>query len=154
MPNTRHNFFEDRLCVSRIDENYDETYRPEGLIFKTSQIPNFCVPFDLMWLTNGQTQTSDDFNSYKISGGDSFIFKSYKEMIAKYPTPMEAHEALRSFRNINSLETPDKIKRYNECCFLFNVLIEPVALIGDEKIYTDFGLPIYSGMEEFRRSIF
>ncbi len=152
-PNTKHNMFKDRLCVTRISNEYDETYRPEGLIFKTDQKPNFCVPFDLMLLTNGKTRTSDDFNSTFINGYELFIFTLYSEMILKYPNPYYAINDLIKIRKKNGIDTTDDVKRYNECCFTTKINIEPVAIIGIDKRLKEYGLPVFKSISDYRKNI-
>ena len=103
-PNTDHNELNKRLCVSLITTEYNKTYRPEGLVFTTDEEPEYCIPFDLMALTNGKTFTSCDYSSKFLEGHRIFLFKTINEMISKYQNPEKAIEGLNSFRKMFLLE--------------------------------------------------
>ena len=136
VPNTAHSTFPRRLCVSRLDEDYNRVYRPQGMVFETSEKPAVYIPFDLMALTNGKNLDSTDYYSKTLLGYERFLFRNYEEMIRKFKDPKQAIVELNEFRKEHSLpEIPSSKLRYNEICFIGNepVKVSPLALIGEGK---------------------
>ncbi len=145
--NTRHSLLPKRISTSFLTGSYHGSYRPEGILFETSQDPTYCTPVDLMALTNGKTFSSSDYDSLFIPGSDSLIFDSVEEMLELFPEPINALSSLNSLRISAGLKIIDKPFLYNECCFETPVAMSPVALVGSSEavVYaaTEFHLPIY-----------
>lgn len=128
--NTRHHILRDRLSVSMPTEDFPGVYRPLGIVFATDQNPDFCVPFDLMALTDGRTLTAEDYGSDFLPGYKNFVFPNVELMTAAFPNAKVALEALNKFRATHGLEEVHKDKNYNEICFERAIPVTPLALIG------------------------
>ena len=50
-PNTKSFGRKRRLACTALSKNYTKTYRPQGIIFKTTDKPDYVAPFDLVLLT-------------------------------------------------------------------------------------------------------
>jgi hypothetical protein len=155
-PNTVHSQLEKRLCASAIVPGYTGTYRPEGILFETDAPPGYVIPFDLMALTDGKTFTSADYHDSFMEGSGRFKFSSIEEMVGRYPDSGSAVDALNAFRKENGLEAINPgTMTYNECCFLEDVRIRPVALIGQGRAYDELskehGIPLFSSMKQYQR---
>ena len=50
-PNTKSFGRQRRLACSILNKNYTKTYRPHGIIFQTSNKPDYVSPFDLVLLS-------------------------------------------------------------------------------------------------------
>lgn len=153
LPNTVHNELSPRLCVSLPTTNYNDSYRPEGLLFAIDKNPDYCSPIDLMALTDGKSLTSSDYNSKFVPGAKELIFDSVDKMLAAYPAQEEALLKLNSLRRRCGLEEFTSLPLYNECCFEEAVNISPVALVGRSdvtlKTAEDFSLPNYSTLQNY-----
>ncbi len=96
-PNTLSFGVEQRLSTTIISKEYRKSYRPQGIIFKTKQKPDYIIPFDLVVLSDVENvvvhyyRIKDSIHFYYnhklIKGFDKFLYKSFKSMIKKYPTP-------------------------------------------------------------------
>ncbi len=130
-PNTHHHALPTRLSVSCLTPNFPGAYRPEGLLFTTEQSPAYCVPFDLMALTNGKTFTAQDHSSDFLQGYARFMFTDFESMTRTFQTSSHALNALTKFRRDHGLNSLDQRRNYNEVCFENEIKIEPLALVGD-----------------------
>jgi len=153
MPNTKHIHLNDRLCASVITNAYRGSYRPEGILFRTEQTPEYCSPVDIMALTDGETFTSSDCNSKFFGKSKELIFSSVDNMLLAYGSPEEAHEKLVEIRSSYGLGSPEKPFLYNECCFESPVKIVLVGLVGESdaiaKAARNSGLMVYPTIETF-----
>lgn len=152
-PNTRHSQLRKRLCTSLICEGYPNTYRPEGLLYTTTNEPTYVVPFDMMALTAGQTMSSADYYHGFLPGFGRFRYASIEEMLKQYPDSARAIQALNQFREKYGLSCiEEETMRYNECCFDSEIKITPLALIGSNEMYKAlamrYNLPHYLNISE------
>jgi len=149
-PNTKHTELKQRLCVSAITSEYCETYRPEGIVFETTDNPSYAVPFDLMMLTKGITFTSSDYNASFLPKYQKLVYSDVKKMLKI--TPEIALKKLNEFRKESGLEEV-ATKKYNEVCFEKEIKIIPKALIGTSKetkdIASKYNLPHYTTIKEY-----
>lgn len=152
-PNTKHSQLGDRLCVSALTSEFSGSYRPEGVLFETSQIPDYCCPVDLMALTDGDSFTSSDYDSKFVKGSEGLLFDSLSSMLRAYETPELALKGLNKVREEAGLGVLAQPFSYNECCFEDSVDISPVGLVGDSLAILEaskkFGLPVYPSTEAF-----
>ncbi len=153
-PNTTHSKLPNRLCVSLITQGFQGSYRPEGVIFSTTQKPNYCSPFDLMALTDGTTFTSSDFNSSFLKGSERFVFSDPTQMRSYFPNSDCSIKALNEFRRLNGLgEIKYEEMKYNEFCFNNKVEIVPIAVVGTSQGIKDlsekYGLLVYGSVKEY-----
>lgn len=154
-PNTVHCQIPKRLSASAFSINYNSTYRPEGLLFKTDENPDWVFPFDLMYLSEGESFTSADYHARMLEGYESFCFPTLDEMAARFPVPGMAWEEMNKFRQERGLPAIafNERKAYNECIFFRELAIEPAAVIGSSKrlgnISGDFAIPIHPGIDDF-----
>ncbi len=166
-PNTKSFGRKRRLSTTILSPNYLKTYRPQGIIFKTSQKPDYIIPFDLVLA--GATnkiivhyyRIKNDLHIYYnhtlIPGFEKFIFKDFKEMIKKCKSPFDAWKQVNSFRKENGFNSLPKQKfrlvTYNEAVFHSPVKIEPIAIFGYRKeayeVARRLGLPHYVSAKEF-----
>lgn len=151
LPNTKHSKLNDRLCASLLDKNYSGSYRPEGILFQTSQEPDYCSPVDIMALTTGDSFTSSDYGSEFIEKSEKLVFKSVNKML-KYD-PLTALDDLNELRKQVGLKSIEKPFGYNECCFEDSVDIKPVGLVGSSSSIIEnsrkYDLPVYSSTESY-----
>jgi len=152
-PNTRHHILPNRLSVSIPSPDFPGAYRHEGVLFTTDNPLTYCVPFDLMALTNGRTYTSQDYGSDFLPGYEDFVFQDFKSMIDSFPNSKFALEALRKFRESHGLTNPNKNMDYNEVCFENDITIKPLGLIGtSNEIKTlgwDHKIKAYDSMDQY-----
>ena len=170
-PNTKSFGRKRRLSCTILNERYTKTYRPQGIIFKTNQKPDYILPFDLVLLsaTNNiivhyyriKNNLHVYYNHTLIPGFDKFIFKDFNVMIKKYSSPTTVWEAVNRFRKKNGFESLSKQKfrlvEYNEAVFHRIVRIQPVALFGYHsetiKIAKELNLPHYVSAKQFYNSL-
>jgi hypothetical protein len=168
-PNTKSFGRKRRLSCTILNNTYNKTYRPQGIIFKTNQRPDYILPFDLVLLsaTNNiivhyyriKNNLHVYYNHTLIPGFDKFIFKDFNVMIKKYPSPTTAWAAVNKFRKKNGFESLPKQKfrlvEYNEAVFHSPVKIKPVAIFGYHpetiNIARKLGLPHYISAKQFYR---
>ena len=146
-PNTISFGVEQRLSTTILSRQYRKSYRPQGLIFKTDKKPDYIMPFDLVVLSDVDNvivhyyRIKDNihfyYNHQLIKGFDKFIFKNFKAMVKKFPTPEDAWNAVNVFREKNGYKKLAKTKKrlfqYNEAVFHSDVPIEPIAIFGYKK---------------------
>lgn len=146
-PNTKSFGRQRRLACTALSKHYTKTYRPQGIIFKTNDKPDYVVPFDLVLLTKTnkiivhyyriKNNLHLYYNQELISGFEKFIFKTAKEMLKKFPSPKKAWNEVNKFRIKNGYKSLTKQKyrlvEYNEVIFHRPVKIIPVALYGYRK---------------------
>lgn len=160
-----------RLACTILDTNYTKTYRAHGIIFQTKQKPASISPFDLVLLSNAKKlivqyyRIKDNLHLYyghKLAPGyEKFMFKDFKKMIKKYPSPSVAWKAANKFRMARGHKRMSKQKYrlalYNEVIFHKPVKIKPVALFGYKKkartIAKKLGLPHYVSARKFYEKV-
>ena len=169
-PNTTSFGRKHRLSCTIIHKNYLKTYRPQGIIFKTSQKPDYVLPFDLVLLsaTNNiivqyyriKNSLHKYYGNALISGFEHFIFKNFSSLIRKYHSPQKVWKAVNRFRKAKGYSLLKKQKYrlvlYNEAVFHKSVHITPVAIIGYSKearqLAKKFHLTHYRSTKEFYKS--
>lgn len=166
-PNTKSFGQEMRLSTTIIHKNYLKTYRSQGIIFKTSQKPDYVLPFDLVLLTDAkkivvqyyriQHNLHQYYRHNLIPGFKKFIFKNISKLVDEFPTPDYVWAEVNKFR----IETGHsklpiskyKLVQYNEAVFTKPVKIEPVAIFGYRKEAREkakeLGLPHFRNAKEF-----
>jgi hypothetical protein len=166
-PNTKSFGREMRLSTTILDEKYLRTYRPQGIIFKTEEKPDYIFPFDLTVLAATKDiivhyyrikeKLHIYYNRTLIPGFEKFLFKNFKNMMKKYPSPAKVWKAVNSFRKKNGFNVllPQKYRlvEYNEAVFHRPIKIKPIAIFGyrketakiSEKLY----LPHYVSAKHF-----
>ena len=97
-----------RLSTTILHDNYLKTYRPQGVIFKTDNIPDYVLPFDLILLSETDNivvhyyQMKDNlhqfYNHKLIVGYKQFVFKNIGELVSKFKTPVSAWREVNTFR--------------------------------------------------------
>lgn len=166
-PNTKSFGQKRRLACTLITKKYTKTYRAQGIIFTTKEKPAMVSPFDLILLTNAEkiivhyyrikNNLHIYYNHSLIPGFEQFVFKNYKTMIKKYPSPQHAWKAVNTFRKQkgHKIAAKEKYKlvEYNEILFFKPIMIEPIAIYGYQKEARDIakklGLPHYKNVKEF-----
>ncbi len=156
-----------RLACTYLNKNYLKTYRSQGLIFQTNDLPKQVYPFDLLILTDAKKiivqyfRIKEDLHKYYghklISGFDKFMFKSPKEMLKKIASPKTAWKKANSFRKKVGYSVLPKSKyklvEYNEVIFNKSIKIKPVAIFGYRKIAKEiakkYDLPYFRTAKEF-----
>jgi len=156
-----------RLACTALSKNYTKTYRPQGIIFKTNDKPDYVAPFDLVLLTKTnniivhyyriKNNLHLYYNQKLISGFEKFIFKTAKEMLKKFSSPGKAWNEVNKFRVKNGYKALPKQKyrlvEYNEVIFHKPVKIIPIALYGYKKEARQkakqLGLPHYVTAKKF-----
>lgn len=93
--NTKSFGREKRLACSFLHKNYLNTYRAQGLIFKTRQKPDYIYPFDLVLLSDAKKiivqyyRIKENLHLYYnhklIPGFEKFVFKDIKKIIKQIP---------------------------------------------------------------------
>lgn len=170
-PNTKSFGRELRLSCTILNKNYTKTYRPHGIIFQTSQKPDYMFPFDLVLLsaTNNiivhyyriKNKLHVYYNHTLIPGFEKFIFKDFNKMGKEIPNPEIAWKKVNDFRTAHGYKTLPKQKyrlvEYNEVVFHKPVKITPVALYGYTKqtrtIAKKLGLPYFVSAKKFYNKI-
>ncbi|MCB9809145.1 hypothetical protein H6776_01975 [Candidatus Nomurabacteria bacterium] len=169
-PNTLSFGVEERLSTTILSEKYTKSYRPQGLIFTTKKKPDYVMPFDLVVLSDVENvvvhyyRIKDSihfyYNHQLIEGFDRFIFKSFKSMVKKFPTPNNAWQAINEFREKNGYkklaQTKKRLFQYNEAVFHSDVPITPIAIFGYKKEARqkakELGLPYFRSVNEFLKN--
>ena len=167
LPNTLSFGQKRRLSTTILHKNYNKTYRPQGIIFKTKMKPSYVLPFDLVLLSAADKivvhyyRIKDNLHIYYnhklVPGYEQFIFKDIQTLIKKYDSPKTAWRELNVFRRAKGLPVLPKSKyrlaEYNEAVFLRPVKITPVALFGyreeTRKAAKKHGLRCYKTAKEF-----
>lgn len=166
-PNTKSFRQKRRLSTTILHNNYLKTYRPQGIIFETEQIPNYVLPFDLVLLSDTEDiavhyyRIKDNLHIYYnhklISGYEKFIFDNIDEMLKIFDAPKKVWEAVNRFRLENGYKKlPDskfRLVEYNEAVFEKPVRIRPVALFGYREgvkgLAKKFNLEYYRSAKDF-----
>lgn len=169
--NTKSFGREKRLSTTILSKNYTKTYRPQGIIFQTKDIPEYIAPFDLVLLSNTKNiivhyyriknNIHFYYNHSLIPGFEKFLFRNFERMIKKYSSPESAWKEVNKFRISNGHAGLHRQKfrlvSYNEAVFHKNVKIAPVALFGYRKIAREkakkLGLPHYVTAKKFYESL-
>ena len=166
-PNTVSFGVEQRLSTTIISKEYTKSYRAQGIIFKTKQKPNYIIPFDLVVLSDVENvvvhyyRIKDSIHFYYnhklVNGFEKFLYKDFKSMIKRFPTPENVWDVVNDFRVKNNLKRLPKTKKrlfqYNEAVFHSDVSIEPVAIFGYKKESRQkakkLGLEYFRSVNEF-----
>jgi len=170
-PNTKSFGRKRRLSTTLISKNYLKTYRPQGIIFKTKEIPDYVIPFDLTVLVATKDiivhyyRIKDKLHIYYnrtlIPGFEKFFFNDFSSLIKKYKSPKMAWISLNSFRKnkgFNELPLQKyRLVEYNEAVFHKTIKIIPVALFGYRKetsnIADKVNLPHFVSSKHFFNSL-
>ena len=146
-PNTKSFGKKKRLACTTLTKNYTKTYRPQGIIFKTKDLPDYVVPFDLVLLT----KTNDlivhyyriknnlhlYYNHELITGYEKFIFKTAKKMLNKFSSPKKVWDEVNKFRVKNGYKLLTKQKyrlvEYNEVIFQKLLKLLPLHYMAIEN---------------------
>ena len=166
-PNTKSFGQKKRLSTTILSRNYLKTYRPQGIIFRTSIAPDYILPFDLVLLSDAKNivvhyyRIKDNlhvyYNHQLIKGYTKFIFKNIGSMIKEFSSPKEAWRAVNAFRKVHGHEplplSKYRLVEYNEAVFLRPVTIEPVALFGyhpkTKTLAKHYRLPYFVSAKKF-----
>lgn len=158
---------ERRLSTTILHKNYTKTYRPQGIIFKTNDEPEYVAPFDLVLLSDTKNiivhyyriknNIHFYYNHELIPGFEEFLFKNFEEMIKKYPSPEFAWGDVSRFRMKHGHTPLPKQKyrlvEYNEAVFHKDLNIIPVAIFGYKKEAKEkakkLGLPHFVTAKKF-----
>jgi len=169
--NTRSFGRDKRLACSFLHKNYLKTYRTQGLIFKTSQRPDYIFPFDLALLTNAKKIVVHCYRITKnlhiyynhdlIPGFERFVFKDIKSLLKDLPTLGKVWTQLNKFRVAHGhkavLKQQHKLIEYNEVVYHKPVQIVPVAIFGYRQIAKDtakkYSLPHFETAKKFYESL-
>ncbi len=160
-PNTYHNVLGMRLCTSIPTKGYSGSFRPEGILFKTDQSPDYCCPVDLLALTDGNSLDASNHNANFLDGSSQMIFDNAEDMFKKYGTkkvgPNRDLVDLNKIREESSLSPVAKLFSYNECGFYTPVSIRPVGLVGTSteihRLAQKYNLVVYENIKDFVESI-
>ena len=158
---------EKRLSTTVLHNNYTKTYRPQGIIFKTKDKPEYVAPFDMVLLSDTndiivhyyriKNNIHFYYNHELIPGFEKFLFKDFEKMIEKYPSPTFAWRDVNEFRKKHGHAPLSKQKyrlvEYNEAVFHKDLNIIPVAIFGYKKEVREkakkLGLPYYISAKKF-----
>lgn len=169
--NTKSFGREKRLACSFLHKNYLKTYRAQGLIFKTTQKPDFIYPFDLVLLSDAkkivvqyyriQNNLHMYYNHKLIPGFEKFVIKNIGSLIKKFPSLDKVWKEVNKFR-INAgyetlLKQKHRLLEYNEVIFNKPVKIIPIAIFGYRKIAKEiakeYNLPHFISAKKFYESL-
>lgn len=166
-PNTKSFGRKMRLSTTILDKNYLKTYRPQGIIFQTTNTPNHVSPCDLVLLTKAdkiivqyyriKKNLHAYYNHELIDGFEKFIFKNFNSMIKELHSPKIVWTHINNFRKSAGYSRLPKEKyrlvEYNEAVFNKPVKITPVAIFGYRKeariLAKKFNLPHFISAKEF-----
>ena len=155
------------MSTTILSPHYLKTYRPHGIIFTTSQKPDYIIPFDLVLLSETDNivvhycRIKDNLHMYYnhslLAGFERFIFKDFESMIRRYSAPKDVWKAVNAFRRKHGYKELSRAKyrlvEYNEAVFHTPVKIEPVALYGylprTRELGKELGLPVFRTAKEF-----
>jgi hypothetical protein len=169
--NTKSFGRERRLSTTILHKNYTKTYRPQGIIFTTTQKPAYVSPFDLVLLSDTKNiivhyyrikkNIHFYYNHELIPGFEKFLFKDFSKMIKKYPSPKAAWNDVNKFRMAHGHAKLSKQKyrlvEYDEAMFHKDLRIKPVALFGYRKnarqIAKKVGLKHFVSAKKFWESL-
>ena len=167
LPNTKRFGRQRRLSCTIIDKNYLKTYRPQGIIFKTTQSPEYILPFDLVLLSATdniivqyyriKNNLHVYYNHTLIPGFERFIFKDFKKLKERFPNLESVWKEVNKFRESNGYKPlsmqKHRLIEYNEAVFYKPVKIIPVAIFGYRKEATraarKLGLPHFATAKKF-----
>jgi len=170
-PNTNSFGRKKRLSCTILSDEYNKTYRPQGVIFQTSSKPDYVIPFDLVLAsaTNNivvhyyriKNNLHIYYNHTLIPNFEKFVFGDFNSMINMYHFPKDAWRAVNKFRKINGFGILPKQKfrlaEYNEAVFHKTIKIKPIALFGykseTRKVAKKLGLPCYASAREFYKEL-
>lgn len=170
-PNTKSFGRKRRLSTTILHNNYMKTYRPQGIIFKTDEKPDYVFPFDLTVLAATKDiivhyyRIKDKLHIYYnrtlIPGFEKFIFKDFQSMIKKYSSPEKAWLAVNKFRKnngYNELQSQKfRLVEYDEAVFHKPIKIKPIAIFGYRKetslVAEKLNLPHYVSAKHFFKSL-
>jgi hypothetical protein len=166
-PNTKSFGRKMRLSTTVLSRNYFKTYRPQGIIFQTTDNPNYVLPCDLVLLTKADKivvhyyRIKKNLHTYYthelMKGFKKFIFKDFKSMVQILPSPRKVWIEVNKFRksagySILPIEKY-RLVEYNEAVFLKPVKINPVAIFGYRKearmLAKKLNLPHFISVKEF-----
>ena len=166
-PNTESFGQNKRLACTYLTQNYYETYREQGFIFSTKEVPDHIYPFDLAVLTKNNDiiveyyKIENDLDVYYshvlIDDYKLFLFKTFEEMIQKIPSPEVALKEVNKIRKKHGFKelSKDKIKllTFNETVFERKIKVEPIGIYGSnllsKEIAKQFNLPHFKNAKEF-----
>ncbi len=170
-PNTKSFGQKRRLSTTVLSGRYTKTYRPQGLIFRTKDRPDYVIPFDLVLLSDAGKivvhyyRIKDNLHVYYnhklINGYQGFIFKSISLMEKKFVSPEGAWKAVNAFRVAHGYPALPPSKRrlaaYNEVVFQKPIKVVPVALFGyraeTRRLARKYGLRYFRSAGEFYKRI-
>lgn len=170
-PNTKSFGRKKRLSCTILNKNYLTTYRPQGIIFETTDKPDYIFPFDLVLLSATdqiivhyyriKNTLHVYYNHTLIPGFEKFILKDFASLIKQYSTPEKVWKAVNAFRKKNGFNELKKQKyrlvQYNEAVYHRTIHIKPVAVFGyrkeTTKIAEKLSLPHYTSAKHFFRHI-
>ncbi len=166
-PNTKSFNQKRRLSTTILHENYLRTYRPQGLIFTTKMKPDHVLPFDLVLLSDAKKIIVHYFRIKKnihiyynhdlLPGFEKFIFKTFNDLIKKFPIVEDAWQGVNKFRvkhNYKKLSRQKyRLVQYNEAVFFRQIKVCPVAIFGYKKevriMAKKLNLPHFRSAKEF-----
>ena len=170
-PNTKSFGREMRLACTFLHKNYSKTYRPQGLIFKIEQKPDFVYPFDLVALSDAEkiivqyyrikNNLHTYYNHSLLKGFERFVFKNPTLLLKEFPTLKKVWTELNKFRVAAGYRPLSKQKHklieYNEVIFHKPLKVRPVAVFGYKKIARDiarkYNLPHFVSAKKFHESL-
>ena len=170
-PNTKSFGRKRRLSCTVLHDKYLKTYRPQGIIFQTTEKPDYIFPLDMVLLsaTNKiivhyyriKNNLHIYYNHTLIPKFEKFIFKDFSSMIKKYPSPEIAWRAVNVFRIKNKFSNLPRQKfrlvEYNEAVFHRAIKMRPIAIFGyrkeTAKIAEKLNLPHYVSVKHFWKSL-
>lgn len=170
-PNTRSFGQKRRLSTTILTNQYTKTYRPQGIIFETTNKPDYILPFDLVVLTGAEKiivhyyRIKNDLHLYYnhdlMAGFERFVFKDLRSLLKTVPSPQEAWRQVNSFRVQAGLKglplSKFRLVEYNEAVFHQPVSIQPIAIYGYRKeareVAKRYGLPHFTSAKAFYQSI-
>ena len=169
--NTRSFGREPRLACSFLHRRYLKTYSPHGLIFRTSQKPDFVYPFNLVLLSDAKKimvqyyRIKENLHLYynhrMIPGFEKFVFQDVKSLLNQFPTLHKVWTDINKFRKDKGYHILPRQKHrlieYNEAIFCKPVRIEPVAIFGYSKLAREIAkkhnLPRFDSAQKFYESL-
>ncbi len=171
IPNTKSFGYKKRLACSLLTDEYTKTYRSRGIIFTTSDTPDYIAPFDIVLLAQTDKiivqyyRIENNLHLYYshklIPGYEKFIFTDADAMIKNIKNPKFAWSAVNKFRMDSGFKKLSdqkyRLVQYNEAIFHKKIKINPVAIFGytkeARKIAKGFGLPCFSSAKKFYESM-